>query len=230
MKMRFVALCAGLAALLAGCSGQPNYGGYKMAGDDYFVRSNHCAAAELIRYLLPDLGEQFGGPNQRCVRWGWLGSVAMGGYGRSVGFAAHAGKTGFDIRPPATLVIASLVDLDALDRTSTLGRVIAEQVSATFTKTGYQMRELKLGQNVYVRHQGELMLTREVRELARIHDAQAVVVGTYASSRENLYVNLKVIRPDNNVVLAAHDYVMPMDRNIRKMLWNRPSAPALTQP
>lgn len=221
MNKGFFALFAVLAIVLTGCANDSGYNGYKQAQDDYFVRSNHCAAAELIRYLLPDLGEDFGGPGQNCRKGGWRGTVALGGYGNSIGFAAQAGKTGFDIRPPSTLVIASLVDLDDLNRSSTLGRVISEQVSATFTKTGYQMRELKLGRSIYVRHQGELMLTREVRELARVHDAQAVVLGSYATSREHLYVNLKVVRPENNVVLAAHDYVLPMGKNIRRMLWSR---------
>lgn len=220
MKIRFLAVYLLVAAILAGCASESNYSGYKHASEDLFVKSNHCAAAELIRYLLPELGDKFGGPDEGCVKKGWRGAIALGGYGQSIGFAAHAGKTGFDIRPPSTMVIASLVNLDALDRSSTLGRVISEQVSATFTKTGYQMRELKLAHDVFVRQQGELMLTREVRELARVHDAQAVVVGTYATGRERVYVNLKVIRPQDNVVLAAHDYVLPMDRNIRKMLWN----------
>lgn len=222
MASRFLYLVLLLGLLTAGCTVvRSDYGEYKNANSDYFARSNHCAAAELIRYLLPELGREFGPPDTECSRRGWRGAVALGGYGRSIGYAAHAGKTGFDIRPPATLVIASLVDLDDLNRSSTLGRVMAEQVSATFTKTGYQMRELKLGQNVYVRQQGELMLTREVRELARLHDAQAVVVGTYATSDENLYVNLKVIRPQNNLVLAAHDYVLPIDDNVSRLLWSR---------
>lgn len=218
MKTRFLAVCLLMGAVLAGCAGQPGYTDYKHANADLFVKSNHCAAAELIRYLLPDLGYISGGPDEGCIRKNWRGTVALGGYGQSIGFSAHAGKTGYDISPPSTLIIASLANLDALNRSSTLGRVISEQVSATFTKTGYQMRELKLGHSVYVRQQGELMLTREIRELARIHDAQAVVAGTYALSSEQVYVNLKVIRPQDNVVLAAHDYVLPMDKNIRRML------------
>lgn len=149
MKIRMFAVYLLMSAVLAGCAGESSYSGYKYASDDLFVRSNHCAAAELIRYLLPELGDKFGGPNESCIKLGWRGPLALGGYGQSIGFAAHAGKTGFDIRPPSTLVIASLVNLDALERSSTLGRVISEQVSATFTKTGYQMRELKLAHDVF---------------------------------------------------------------------------------
>ena len=220
MRIRVVVIAALLVVALAGCSNKPDYRSYKLASEEFFVKTNHCAAAELLRYLLPDLGRGYGRPSADCVQRSWRGKLVLGGYDQSIRLSAYAGRTGYDISPPSTLVIASLVNLDALDRSSTLGRVVSEQVSATFTKTGYRMRELKLAGNVFVRKQGELILTREVRELARIHDAQAVVAGTYAVSREYLYVNLKVIKPEGNLVLAAHDYVLPMDRNIRRMLWS----------
>ncbi|MDI3514316.1 MAG: hypothetical protein PWP40_1545 [Rhodocyclaceae bacterium] len=45
------------------------------------------------------------------------------------------------------------------------------------------MIEMKFRNNVYMaRDQGEPMLTREIRDLANSHNAQAVVVGTYAQS------------------------------------------------
>lgn len=129
-------------------------------------------------------------------------------------------QLGYNVPAPSTLIIASLANVDALERSSTLGRIISEQVSAEFTRTGYRMRELKLRSNIYIQEQGELMLTREVRELARNYDAQAIVVGTYATSRDFVYVNLKVVHPQSNVVLAVHDYALPMNRNIRRMLSN----------
>lgn len=127
-------------------------------------------------------------------------------------------QLGHSVSPPSTLIIASLVNVDSLENSSTLGRIVSEQISAEFTRTGYRMRELKLRNNIYIQQQGEMMLTREVQELARNYDAQAIVAGTYATSREFVYVNLKVIHPQSNVVLAVHDYALPMNRNIRRML------------
>lgn len=117
------------------------------------------------------------------------------------------------------LIVATVVNIDALDRSSTLGRVISEQVSARFTLAGHRMIEMKFRNNVYMaRDQGELMLTREIRDLANAHDAQAVVVGTYAQSSEMVFVNLKVVQPETNVVLAVHDYALPLDSMTRSML------------
>ena len=117
------------------------------------------------------------------------------------------------------LIAATVVNIDALDRSSTLGRLISEQVSARFTLAGHRMIEMKFRNNVYMaRDQGELMLTREIRDLASSHNAQAVIVGTYAQSSDMVFVNLKVIQPETNVALAVHDYALPLDSMTRSML------------
>lgn len=125
----------------------------------------------------------------------------------------------YNVTPNSTLIIATLVDIDALDTSSTLGRLVSEQISARFTQNTYKMVELKFRNNVYMAQgQGEMMLTREIHELANTHSAQAVIVGTYAQSRDFVYINLKVIQPNSNTVLAVHDYALPLDDNNRHML------------
>ena len=61
-------------------------------------------------------------------------------------------------------------------------------------------------------------LSREVREVSQSHDAQAVVVGTYAASATTLFISLKIVNPVGNAVVAAHDYSMPIDENVRSLL------------
>jgi|SRR5690554_3562170 len=122
----------------------------------------------------------------------------------------------------SNMLIATLVNIDALERSSTLGRLVSEQVSARFTQADYHMVEMKFANSVYVlQNQGEMMLTREVQELASQHSAQAVIVGTYGESKDFVFVNLKVVQPGTNVVLAVHDYALPLDDNTRAMLRNR---------
>lgn len=121
--------------------------------------------------------------------------------------------------PRSTLLMGTLVSIDALDRSSTLGRLISEQVSARFSQADYRMVEMKFSKSVYMSQgQGELMLTREIHELADSYSAPAVIVGTYGESRDYLFVNLKVIQSNTNVILAVHDYALPMDSNVQAML------------
>lgn len=126
-------------------------------------------------------------------------------------------QTRLDKRLP--IVVATLVNVDALTESSRFGRAISEQVSAKFTRLGYSVIELKLRENIFVKQsEGEFVLSREVRDISRNHNAQAVVAGTYAEGRDYVYLNLKLIGIHDNIVLAAQDYVLPVDSNIKSLL------------
>ncbi len=132
--------------------------------------------------------------------------------------AANALITQLDgkLNPAQPLIVATLVNIDDLNNSSTFGRLTSEQVSARFTQAGFSMIEMKFRDFVYMKQdQGELLLTREIKDVAKTHNAQAVILGTYAITSENLYVNLKVIQPNTNIVLAVHDYSFPMDQNLK---------------
>jgi TolB-like protein len=117
------------------------------------------------------------------------------------------------------LIMATIVNIDALEQTSTLGRLVSEQVSTRLAQGGLKMLEMKLRNSVYLkRNQGELMLTREIGEVAHTHDAQAVVVGSYAETPDAVFVNIKVIQPTSNFVLAGHDFVLQKDATVRAMM------------
>lgn len=117
------------------------------------------------------------------------------------------------------LIVATLVDINVLEKSSTMGRMVSEQISAAFSQAGYQMIEMKFRENVYMkRTEGELLLTREINDVAKLHNAQAVIVGTYAVAADVVFINLKVVQPSSNIVLAAHDYALPLDSNLRTML------------
>ena len=81
---------------------------------------------------------------------------------------------------------------------------------------------MKLRSNVFVRNdQGEFLLTREFRELARVHNASAVIVGTYTDGNTFVFVSLKLIDPASGIILSAHDYALPMDRQVRQLVTKR---------
>jgi len=117
------------------------------------------------------------------------------------------------------LIVATVVNIDALEQSSTLGRMISEQLSARFSQRGWQMVELKLRGSIYMRRgEGELILTREISDIARSNKAQAIILGSYAVGASFVYVNLKIVQPVSNAVLSAHDYVLPANQEVRTML------------
>ena len=123
---------------------------------------------------------------------------------------------------PQSILVATVVDIDDLDESSTLGRLVSEHVSARFTGAGYHMVELKFQKAVYMKQgEGELMLTRQIREIANSHDAQAVIVGTYSEGADHIFLNLKLVHPEDNLILAAHDYALMLDEDVRKLVRKR---------
>lgn len=111
------------------------------------------------------------------------------------------------ISPAEPLMVASFVNVDRLQESSTTGRILAEQVASRFVQNGYRVKEIKLRQaSVFVRQEkGEFLLSRDLKEIGRTHQATNVIVGTYAQGYNRVYVSAKVVRTDDSVVVAAAD-------------------------
>jgi len=117
--------------------------------------------------------------------------------------------------PAQPVVVATLMNVDRPSESSRLGRIVAEQIAGRMVQRGVLVTEMaSLDAPVVPRDQGELLLPQAVRT----QGAQAAVMGTYAVSARQLYVSLKLIGPPGNAVLAAHDYVVPMDEDVRALL------------
>ncbi len=126
---------------------------------------------------------------------------------------------GVTLDPRQPVLVATLVDQEDLGESSRLGRLFSEQYSGRLSNQGVRVVELKLREQLFMKQTtGALLLSREVREVSRAHDAQAVVVGTYTSSGQTLYVSLKLVRPEGNTVVSAHDYALPLNNNIKGLL------------
>ncbi|NCC85880.1 MAG: hypothetical protein EOM03_17450 [Clostridia bacterium] len=122
-----------------------------------------------------------------------------------------------DTRVP--LVVATLVSIDELTESSRFGRAASEQIGARLVTSGYPVVELKLRGNIFVKQtEGELLLSRELKDIVRHHNAQAVVVGSYSVAKNYVYVNVKMVSMDGNVIIAAHDYALPINGNVRALL------------
>lgn len=134
-------------------------------------------------------------------------------------------QAGPQLAPQHPVIVATLVNINALEESSPLGRLISEQVGARLAQNGHRVVELKIRQKLYMkRNEGELMLTREIKDIARQQDAQALVIGTYAESADRVFINLKLTQIETNITLAAVDYALPLDMNVRSLLY-RPATP-----
>lgn len=118
-----------------------------------------------------------------------------------------------------TVLVASLVNVSNLERSSDFGRIVSEQISSRLTQMGYQMREMKFRSSFLVKSgTGELILSRKLKEISQEHDAQAVITGVYAVAKKSVYVTLRLIRAADGRVISAYDYVLPMDADMASLL------------
>jgi TolB-like protein len=107
------------------------------------------------------------------------------------------------------LVVATVVDVSNVEQSSSLGRLMTEQISGRAVQLGYQVIEPKLRNNFAVKGSGELVLSRDADLLKRTLTAQAVIAGTYAVGYEAVHVNLKLLELDTGRVLSSSDYLIP---------------------
>jgi len=120
--------------------------------------------------------------------------------------------------PAKPILVTSLVAIDDFSQSSSLGRLIGEQVGSRFVMSGYRVVEVTLRKNLLVSQgRGQFMLSRNVRDISRLNSAQAVTVGTYAVGEEDVFVNLRLIRAGDGRILSAHDFTIKNDRNISSL-------------
>lgn len=107
-----------------------------------------------------------------------------------------------------TILVASFVDINDLSKSSLFGRMLAEHVSSRLSQRGYKVIDMRLrtGSVFMEEGKGEFILSRDLREVSKNHNAAAVVVGTYGNSIHGIYVSARIINPSDSTVISSCDY------------------------
>lgn len=118
-----------------------------------------------------------------------------------------------------TVLVATVVDIDALAHSSRFGRLVGEQIATRLSREGHKVVEIRLRQNIGIREGvGEMMLSRDIRELSQKHDARLVIVGSYAVAATHVYLTLKAVNASDGRVVSALNYTLPITDNTRALL------------
>ena len=119
-----------------------------------------------------------------------------------------------------SILTASFANIDDLTESSTLGRIVSEQIASRLAQHGFKIVEVKLRQeSIFIEEgKGEFLLSREVMSLGETRGAHAVLVGTYAVSKNFIFISVRVVRTEDNSVVAGYDYELPNDSTTRSML------------
>jgi TolB-like protein len=119
-----------------------------------------------------------------------------------------------------TVLAACFVDVNNVQRSSSFGRMLAEHIVSRLSQRGYTVVEMKLREDVYIKEQaGEFLLSRKIREVSKSHNAQAVVVGTYLSAPDALYVAAKIVQGKDARIISSCDFKLPQSESLKSILW-----------
>lgn len=119
----------------------------------------------------------------------------------------------------APIAVTTFVDIDNLYQSSTFGRILAEQLISELSMRGYKVIEIRLSDAVQImEHEGELGLSRDIQALRGTQEVSGLVVGTYASSADRVYVNARIIDPRSSQIISVGSVEMKKSDEIAQLL------------
>jgi TolB-like protein len=117
------------------------------------------------------------------------------------------------------ILVATVVNLNRLHESSSFGRLVAEHAASRLAQLGANVSEIKLRGNLFVNEkQGEMLLSREVKEISSNYNADAVLVGTYVEALDQIYVTFKLVRAQDAQILSAYNYSIEKQKAIGALL------------
>lgn len=126
--------------------------------------------------------------------------------------------------PRLQILVTSLANIDNLEDSSSLGRLIGEQLSIRFAQHGYTVIEPKLQQDlIMIPRTGEFIFSRQAVEIARQQNIDMIVAGTYATAQDQIYITLKMLNCQNAKIMSSYAYTLPLGPNtlalLQKSFW-----------
>ena len=106
-------------------------------------------------------------------------------------------------------VVASFTNLDKIDDTNALGRLISENLIYGLQMHKWQIIEIRLTKGVDINAAGEFFLSRDINKLKDEYKISGAVTGTYSLAEGNLTINARVIDVNTGVVISSGQTYIP---------------------
>lgn len=117
------------------------------------------------------------------------------------------------------VVINSLVNVDDLSQTFSFGRILSDQISSAFHRSGYRIMGMELPTEIFVKNDsGILHLSDETKEALNNIGASALVVGVFAPGKRNAYISLRVVDIASQNFISTTDLSVPMGPDAKILL------------
>lgn len=129
------------------------------------------------------------------------------------------------------VIVTTFVNLNHLYKTSGLGRILGEQMISEFQRAGIEVIDVRMTPAIQiVEGYGEYALSRDMAQLSYVHDAQAVVVGTYTVSDGQIMINARLLHQGDGAVLSSGSIVIAENRLVHGFMQDEAVPPRQCTP
>ncbi len=123
------------------------------------------------------------------------------------------------LHPANLLWVTSVADINDLENSTPLGRLLGEQLGAALAQRGYVVMEPKTNNDLTViPYTGEFIMSRHMRHVGQQQNVGATLAGTYAVANKQVYVTLKLLSMAHGRVMSAYAYSLPMGGEVQALL------------
>lgn len=149
-----------------------------------------------------------------CVRSGDIpilaASSAPGKFTSRIILLADQLERNVDIKPAnASYLVGSFVDLNHMDKSSPMGRLIAENLMHELQVRYWKIFEPRLMKSFLINEGGEFVLSRDVKQLRDKFNVTGVIAGTYVVSGDYTVVNARLVNIENGMVMSSAQVQIP---------------------
>ncbi len=117
----------------------------------------------------------------------------------------------------AVALPTTFVSLHDFNQTSPLGRYLAEALFYEFNTRGFATREYRVNGRIRMEPDGEFALSRDLPDVIVNSPNAVLVVGTYHRDREAVFVNARMVRASDGLVLRTAQLVLGMNPLLTRM-------------
>lgn len=134
------------------------------------------------------------------------------------------GDDAFDSTRP--VIVAVTVNLNDFNQTTHFGRLMGQSLKIALQEQGdNKIIEVDLRQGdipiLQGNNAGEFLLSRNILAIASRFNAGAALVSTYSVALNKVYVWFELINVDQNVIVAAHQFEIPIGPRTWALLKNK---------
>lgn len=122
-------------------------------------------------------------------------------------------------------ILATITDLNSLGSATTLGRLIGEHLLHQLHILGWNTTDIRLTNDVYIKKDGEFVLSRDVTRLKENHNAANVLSGTYTVTRDGVLLTVRVTELGTGTLLSSAQTRLIKDKFISHLLRDSTSIP-----